>query len=134
MLAATGVLRGLQDTRTPLVVAVGGNAAQRRAQRACSSTAPVRRRLGIAGSAWGSVLAQVAQRRRAGSSSSCAAPGAHGASLRPDLAGVRAAARAGVALVVRTLTLRAALLVTTYAVALGAGGAARRGRRPTSSR
>jgi Na+-driven multidrug efflux pump len=25
MLAATGVLRGLQDTRTPLVVAVGGN-------------------------------------------------------------------------------------------------------------
>ena len=26
MLATTGVLRGLQDTRTPLVVAVGGNA------------------------------------------------------------------------------------------------------------
>ena len=26
MLAATGVLRGLQDTRTPLYVAVGGNA------------------------------------------------------------------------------------------------------------
>src|SRR6478752_5140259 len=26
MLAATGVLRGLQDTRTPLLVAVGGNA------------------------------------------------------------------------------------------------------------
>ena len=25
MLAATGVLRGLQDTRTPLVVAVAGN-------------------------------------------------------------------------------------------------------------
>ena len=27
MLAATGVLRGLQDTRTPLVVAVAGNVA-----------------------------------------------------------------------------------------------------------
>ena len=27
MLAATGVLRGLQDTRTPLYVAVAGNAA-----------------------------------------------------------------------------------------------------------
>jgi Na+-driven multidrug efflux pump len=42
----------------------------------------------------------------------------HGAPLRPDLAGIRQAARAGVPLVVRTLTLRAALLVTTYAVTL----------------
>ena len=33
MLAATGVLRGLQDTRTPLVVAVGGQRPQHRAQR-----------------------------------------------------------------------------------------------------
>ena len=44
-----------------------------------------------------------------------------GASLRPDLAGVRRAAHAGVALVVRTLTLRASLLVMTYGAAtLGA--------------
>jgi Na+-driven multidrug efflux pump len=44
-----------------------------------------------------------------------------GASLRPDLAGVRRAAHAGVALVVRTLTLRASLLVMTYgATSLGA--------------
>jgi Na+-driven multidrug efflux pump len=42
--------------------------------------------------------------------------------LRPDLPGIRAAANAAVALVVRTLTLRAALLVTTYAVTLGATG------------
>ena len=39
VLAATGVLRGLQDTRTPLVVATVGAAGQRRAQRACWSTA-----------------------------------------------------------------------------------------------
>jgi Na+-driven multidrug efflux pump len=44
------------------------------------------------------------------------------ASLRPDLPGIRAAARAAVALVIRTLTLRAALLVTTYAVTIGATG------------
>ena len=44
-----------------------------------------------------------------------------GAALRPDLAGVRRAAHAGVALVVRTLTLRASLLVMTYGAAtLGA--------------
>jgi Na+-driven multidrug efflux pump len=44
-----------------------------------------------------------------------------GASLRPDLPGVRRAAHAGVALVIRTLTLRASLLVMTYgAVTLGA--------------
>ncbi|MDQ4054261.1 MAG: MATE family efflux transporter, partial [Actinomycetota bacterium] len=40
-----------------------------------------------------------------------------GAPLVPDRRGIRAAAHAAVALVVRTLTLRAALLVTTYAVA-----------------
>ena len=60
-----------------------------------------------------------------------------GAALRPDLAGIRAAAHAGVPLVIRTLTLRAALLVTTYAVTLGALNDARPGRRPrrpTSSR
>jgi Na+-driven multidrug efflux pump len=44
-----------------------------------------------------------------------------GASLRPHVPGIRTAARAGVPLLVRTLTLRASLLVTTYAVVLGAG-------------
>ena len=59
MLAATGVLRGLQDTRTPLVVAVRRQPRQHRAQR----RAGLRRRrfdgLGIAGSALGTLLAQV---------------------------------------------------------------------------
>jgi putative MATE family efflux protein len=116
MLAATGVLRGLQDTRTPLVVAVVGNLANIAANYLLVYGVD----LGIAGSAIGTDLAQLcsavalvvvvvrAARRE-------------GASLRPDLPGVRRAAHAGVALVVRTLTLRASLLVATYAAAtLGA--------------
>jgi putative MATE family efflux protein len=115
MLAATGVLRGLQDTRTPLVVAVGGNALN----IVLNLVLVYPLGLGIAGSAIGSVLAQVA---------SAAvfvvvvvrAARRHGAPLRPDLPGIRRAAHSGSALVVRTLTLRAALLVTTYAVTVGA--------------
>ena len=115
MLAATGVLRGLQDTRTPLYVAVGGNALN----IALNLLLVYGADLGIAGSALGSVLAQVA------SAVALAwvvvrAARREGAPLRPDRPGIRAAARAGVPLVVRTLTLRAALLVTTYAVTLGA--------------
>ena len=118
MLAATGVLRGLQDTRTPLVVAVGGNALNVVLNLLLVYPAG----LGIAGSALGSVLAQVAS-AAAFVVVVVRAARRHGASLRPDLPGVRAAGRAGVPLVVRTLTLRAALLVTTYAVTLGAAGA-----------
>jgi putative MATE family efflux protein len=118
MLASTGVLRGLQDTRTPLAVAVGGNALN----VVLNLLLVYGVGLGIAGSALGSVLAQVA--------SAVAllvvvvrAARREGAPLRPDLPGVRAAAHAAVPLVIRTLTLRAALLVTTYAVILGATGA-----------
>ncbi|WP_028637851.1 MATE family efflux transporter [Nocardioides sp. URHA0032] len=117
MLAATGVLRGLQDTRTPLAVAVGGNALNVVLNLVLVYPAG----LGIAGSALGSVIAQVASATvfvvvvvRAARR--------HGAPLRPDLPGIRAAGRSGVPLVVRTMTLRAALLVTTYAVTLGATG------------
>ena len=111
MLAATGVLRGLQDTRTPLLAAVGGNAAN----VALNILLVYGVHLGIRGSALGSVLAQLA------SAVALVAVVAHGARrqripLRPHVAGIRRAARAGVALVVRTVTLRAALLVTTYAV------------------
>ena len=55
MLAATGVLRGLQDTRTPLVVAVVGNLANIALNVALVYGAG----LGIAGSAFGTLLAQV---------------------------------------------------------------------------
>lgn len=121
MLAATGVLRGLQDTRTPLVVAVAGNALNIVANLVLVYGAGPVPGLGIAGSAWGSVLAQTAS---ALAMVLVVVRGArrHGASLRPDLPGIRAAARAGVALVIRTLTVRGALLVTTYAVVLGSAG------------
>jgi MATE family, multidrug efflux pump len=112
MLAATGVLRGLQDTRTPLVVAVAGNLAN----VALNVVLVYGLGLGIAGSAVGTDLAQL------GSAAAVVAVVVRtarraGASLRPDRSGVRRAAHAGVALVVRTLTLRASLLVTTYAAA-----------------
>ena len=118
MLASTGVLRGLQDTRTPLAVAVGGNALNVVLNLVLVYPAG----LGIAGSALGSVLAQAAS-AAAFVVVVARAARRHGASLRPDVPGIRAAGRAGVPLVVRTLTLRAALLLTTYVVTVAAVGA-----------
>lgn len=116
MLAATGIHRGLQDTQTPLLVAVVGNVAN----VGLNVLLVYGLDLGIAGSAIGSDLAQL------GSAAALvavviAAARREGAPLRPDLPGVRRAAHAGVALVIRTLTLRASLLVMTYGAAtLGA--------------
>jgi putative MATE family efflux protein len=117
MLAATGVLRGLQDTRTPLVVAVVGFGLNAVLNLALVYPAG----LGIAGSALGSVVAQTVM---AAVLVLAVVRGARrqGASLAPDRSGILAAARAGTPLVVRTLTLRAALLVTTYAVVTAADG------------
>jgi len=72
--------------------------------------------LGVAGSALGTVLTQVGM---AAAFLVVVVRGArrHGSPLRPDLPGIRAAGTAGVPLVVRTATLRAALLVTTYVAA-----------------
>jgi putative MATE family efflux protein len=110
MLATTGVLRGLQDTRTPLLVAVVGNGLN----IVFNVVLVYGLDLGIAGSAIGSVLAQVLSAAwllvvvvRAARE--------HDAPLSPDRAGIAAAAHAAVALVVRTLALRACLLVGTYA-------------------
>jgi putative MATE family efflux protein len=116
MLAATGILRGLQDTRTPLLVAVLGNLAN----IVLNIALVYGLELGIAGSAIGTDVAQLLS---AAALVAVVVRGARreGASLRPDLPGIRTAAHAGVALVVRTLTLRASLLVMTYgAVVLGA--------------
>ncbi|MEV6211152.1 MATE family efflux transporter [Kitasatospora sp. NPDC051914] len=115
VMAATGVLRGLQDTRTPLLVAVGGFAANAVLNLGLVYGAG----LGVAGSAWGTVLAQNAM---AAAYLVVVVRGARreGASLRPDPAGIRAGARAGGPLLVRTLSLRAVLLIAT-AVAAGLG-------------
>ncbi|MFJ9375128.1 MATE family efflux transporter [Streptomyces sp. NPDC101455] len=117
VLAATGVLRGLQNTKTPLYVAVSGFVANGVLNVGLVYGAD----LGIAGSAWGTVIAQwgmaavylvvvVRGARR------------HGASLSPDAAGIRASAQAGAPLLVRTLSLRAILLIAT-AVAARLGNA-----------
>lgn len=110
MLAATGVLRGLQDTRTPLLVAVVGNGLN----IALNVLLVYGLGLGIAGSAIGSVLAQVLS---AAWLVVVVVRGAreHGAPLSPDRAGILAAAHAAIALVIRTVALRACLLVGTYA-------------------
>ncbi|MFI5658107.1 MATE family efflux transporter [Streptomyces sp. NPDC051684] len=112
VLAATGVLRGLQNTKTPLYVAVAGFIANAGLNAALVYGAG----LGIAGSAWGTVIAQVGMAvvylvvvvrgaRR------------HGASLRPDAAGIRACAQAGAPLLVRTISLRAILMIATAVAA-----------------
>ena len=131
MLAATGVLRGLQDTRTPLVVAVG----RQRCSTSCSTWLLVYGvGLGIAGSALGIgarpgrvsaaafVVVVVRAARRAGR------PAAPGPARHP-----RAPRTPASPLVVRTLTLRAALLVTTYAVALAPSAARQASTSPPTS-
>ncbi|MEU5190788.1 MATE family efflux transporter [Streptomyces klenkii] len=112
LLAATGVLRGLQDTRTPLYVAVGGFALN----GALNAALVYGTGLGIAGSAWGTVIAQWAM---TAVYLAVVLRGArrHDASLRPDAAGIRACARAGVPLLVRTLSLRAVLVIATAVAA-----------------
>jgi putative MATE family efflux protein len=115
VLAATGVLRGLQDTRTPLLVAVvsaAGNAA-------LSALLVLGLGLGVAGSAAATVVAQVGA---AAAYLRVLAPAlrAHGVPLAPRVAGLRRAARAGGLLLLRTATLRAALLgATAVAASLG---------------
>ncbi|MGV9449754.1 MATE family efflux transporter [Streptomyces sp. NPDC003635] len=112
VLAATGVLRGLQDTRTPLYVAGAGFVANAALNAALVYGAD----LGIAGSAWGTVLAQWGM---AAAYLVVVVRGAreHQASLRPDAAGIKASAQAGVPLLVRTLSLRAILMIATAVAA-----------------
>ncbi|WP_344293246.1 MATE family efflux transporter [Agromyces neolithicus] len=108
--AATGLLRGLQDTRTPLWVAGIGFAAN----IALNYVFIYVLGWGIAGSAWGTVVAQwgmvlvylVVVARHAAR---------EGASPWPHHAGVLRGARSGGWLFLRTASLRAALLLATWA-------------------
>ena len=112
VLAATGVLRGLQDTKTPLRVAIAGFVAN----GALNAGLVYGADLGIAGSAWGTVIAQCGM---AAVYLTVVVRGArrHGASLRPDATGIRTSAQAGVPLLVRTLSLRAILMIATAVAA-----------------
>ncbi|MFI6814036.1 MATE family efflux transporter [Nonomuraea sp. NPDC050328] len=104
VLAGTGVLRGLQDTVTPLVVAIGSFVLN----AVLNAWFVLWMDWGIAGSAWGTVIAQtlgaavylVVVLRRA-------------PTWLPDLRGIKAAGSAGLALLVRTICLRIVLLVAT---------------------
>lgn len=109
MLATTGILRGLQDTRTPVVVAVVANLVN----VALNLVLVYGLDLGIGGSALGTVIAQIGSAAVLLAVVARAARSA-GVGLRPSLTGIRGAGRAGVPLLLRTVTLRAGLLVMTF--------------------
>ena len=115
VLAATGVLRGLQDTRTPLVVATIGAVVN----VGLNLLLVYGFGLGVSGSAIGTALSQTAM---AVALTVVVWRGArrHGARLRPHLRGIRGAGRSGIPLLIRTATLRVAIIVTTM-VAAGQG-------------
>ncbi len=115
VLATTGMLRGLQDARTPLLVAAAGFAAN----IALNAVLIYGLGLGIAGSAIGTVIAQWGM--AVALVAVCVRHArAAGAALRPGRTGIEAAARSGSWLLLRTLSLRIAL-VTTVVVATGLG-------------
>jgi putative MATE family efflux protein len=118
VLAGTGILRGLQNTRTPLVVAVVANVLN----VVLNATFVLGLHWGIAGSAWGTVIAQYGA---ALAYLTMVAAGARQAGVRLgiDLPGLKAAARTGAALVIRTLALQAVLIAAT-AIAARQGNAA----------
>lgn len=107
-LAGVGVLRGLHDTKTPLLVSIGSFVLN----GALNAWFVLGLGWGIAGSAWGTVIAQV---MGATVYIVLVVKGArrHGALLRPDLPGIRTAGSAGVALVIRTACLQVVLLTAT---------------------
>jgi putative MATE family efflux protein len=109
--AGTGVLRGLQDTRTPLVVATAGFGVN----IVLNLWLVYGLGLSVVGSAMGTSLAQwgmaavylVMVRRYAVR---------HGVTLVPSWRGIRSMARVGSWLMLRTLSLRAAILATVVVV------------------
>ncbi len=112
VLAGTGVRRGLQDTRTPLAIAVVAAVVN----LGLAIVLVLGAGLGVAGSAWATVIAQlgaatayvVLVRRDAVRAS---------ARLRPGGGEVLRAARGGAPLFLRTVALRAVFLVTVAVAA-----------------
>ncbi|MBF0697141.1 MATE family efflux transporter, partial [Actinomyces bowdenii] len=113
--AATGVLRGLLDTRTPFVVACGGAVLN----TALNAFLLYGLDLGIAGSGAGTATAQTLM-AVALVAPVVRAAHAEGLGLRPHRAGLGGSLREGLPLLVRTLSLRAAIVATVWAAtALG---------------
>jgi putative MATE family efflux protein len=107
-LAGTGYLRGLQDTRTPLAIAVAANVANLLLEIVLVYAF----HLGIAGSAWGTVIAQAAA-----AAAYLVVVGRNvrrvHASVRPNASDVREAAVVGGHLTIRTGSLLAVFITTT---------------------
>ena len=111
-LGGAGYLRGLQDTRTTLVIAVDANTVN----LALEVLLVYGLDTGIAGSAWGMVVAQVLAAAAFLVVVGLTARRAE-ASIRPRAAGVKATAVVGSHLIVRTGSLLFALLLTTAVAA-----------------
>ena len=111
VMAAMGVLRGLQDTKTPLIVAAAGFGLN----IVMNFVLVYGFNFSVGGAAAGTVIAQwgmaavylviVARAARL-----------HGVGLRPDWRGVKTVSQVGSWLMLRTLSLRAAILVTVVVV------------------
>jgi putative MATE family efflux protein len=112
VLAGTGILRGLQDTRVPLIVAAAGAVINVVLNYLLVYPAG----LGIAGSATGTVITQTGM-AVAYAAVAVRAGRRHDAHLRPDWAGIRASAGASFALLVRTAALRVYLLIAVWIAA-----------------
>lgn len=116
VLAATGVLRGFQDTKSPLWVASIGAVVN----AILSVTLVYGAGMGTAGSGLGTAITQL------GMGTVLAVLVARGAaregiSLRPATHGILSNVRTGTPLLIRTLSLRAAILLTVFtATGLGA--------------
>lgn len=118
VLAATGTLRGLADARTPMVLAISAAALNVVLDLVLVFGAG----MGIGGSGAATAVAETAM---GGAAAWVVRRGGRraGASMSPTLSGMQSSLIVGGPLLMRTLTLRGALVLTTW-VAAGKGAAA----------
>ena len=118
MLAATGTFRGLADARTPLVLSITVAVLN----LGLNIAFVYGLRMGIAGAALSTAVAETVLGLAA---AWLVARRAAGVALAPSIDGMRHSLKVGFPLWLRTVTLRAALLLTTYVAAVQGGGRAR---------